>query len=245
MTSPEALTHPLPIDARGTAGVSQTITHLRDYASRGRTPSPLNALGSLQPQAPTTQRALSPRSQPRSNDPTARLAGASERRPSGEHGQHHRKASIVNGVAHHSRNSSLNNSSAASMRSPQEGHSGLAYGKLSPDASSTSIPSIDGALDQFSEATSSTAHGSLRSYSSASTLQGERNLADDPAAMLTQKRVDRVQNGRARREHSRSHSNKHHQSEHRSVGEYALHHLFNSVRHHDIAWIPGADTAAL
>ena len=235
MTSPEALTHPLPTDARGTAGVSQTIAHLRDYASRGRTQNPFNASGSLQPQAPTTQRALSPRSQPRSNDPTARLAGALERRPSGEHGQHHRKASIVNSLAHHSPNSSLNSSSAASMRSPQEGLNGLAYGKMSPDASSTSIPSIDGALDQFSESTSSTAHGSLRSYSSASTLQGERNLTDDSAAMLTQKRVDRVQNGRARREHNRSRSNKHYQSEHRSVGDYALHHLFNTVCHLGIA----------
>ena len=245
MGSPEALTHPLPTDARGTAGVSQSIAHLRDYASRGRTPSPLNTLASLQPQVATTQRALSPRSQPRSGDPTVRLAGALERRPSGEHGQHHRKASIVNGVAHHSRNSSLTNTSGINMRSPQEVPNALSYGSMSPEVSSHTTSSLDGALDPFSESTSSTVHGALRSYTSASTVQGERNHTDDPAAMLTQKRIDRVQNGRARREHSRSHSNKHHQSEQRSAGEYALHHLFNSVCQRRAAEMMTANTTVV
>ncbi|MCJ1313351.1 Cell morphogenesis protein PAG1 [Agyrium rufum] len=190
------------------------------YASRGRHPGPVNG---LQAQVQSTQRALSPRIQTHGVDPAARVAGSSERRPSGEH-NHNRKTSIVHGIAHHSRNSSLNDGSTAPARN---GHSGTL---LSPETPPQKIGGIDANLDYHSNDSPAQAlHGSPYNHSTPSGMQENRNMGEALDSMLTQRRVvePKAQTGRARREHSRSHS----QTKPNplgDVGEFAMHHLFNS-----------------
>lgn len=78
---------------------------------------------------------------------------------------------------------------------------------------------------------SSTVNGSMQSPST-STLVGDRDVGDTTNIMLTQKRIDRTHSSRTRQDHSHKRSQSR-QQEQKTVGEYALHHLFNSVSERD------------
>ena len=67
----------------------------------------------------------------------------------------------------------------------------------------------------------------MHSFSSTTTLNPEHNPSNGGENFITQKRIEQIKEGKPRRDHHRSQS-KHQQPEQRSVGEYALHHLFNS-----------------
>ena len=54
-------------------------------------------------------------------------------------------------------------------------------------------------------------------------------MGDLGGGTLTQRRLDRTQSIKARRGHDPQRSQSRHNQEQKSVGEYALHHLFNKV----------------
>ena len=195
---------------------------------RGRITAQLNGSSpSLQPQAQLSARAVSPRVLPSNGEASTRteplVTGGLERHTSANYG-HHRQTSIVHGVPHHSRNSSYATSPALAHRSPQAVtlHNGFAQESGTFEALSTDPP------DYTSNASSSEiATSSVHSYATVSSYTDDRDTMDSEVNMLTQRRVDHQPSGKSRREHGRSQSK--HQPEQISVGEYALHHLFNSV----------------
>ncbi|KAI9668013.1 MAG: Cell morphogenesis protein PAG1 [Bathelium mastoideum] len=180
-------------------------------------------------------RAASPRAQGSAGTrPDAKL----DRKPSISYG-HHRNTSIVHGIQH-SRNASFA-SPLASPLSPAliaaaAGGGGGGHGMdalaMSPDGSMDMSPS--------SIFTSNT-NGSLRSMTSTSTMNGstpnsEKASFDASAGSVNtgtmHRRPERMHSSKMRRghDHHRSQSRHPHQhaSEQKTVGEYAIHHLFNS-----------------
>ncbi|KAF1993594.1 hypothetical protein P154DRAFT_567906 [Amniculicola lignicola CBS 123094] len=172
----------------------------------------------------TSGRTISPRSQtpavlvPSSNSSPDR---GLERKPSLSYG-HHRQASIVHGI-HHSRNTSFVNSPATSPLSPQV-------------IASSAVQSLDGpVMSQESIVEAFTANGTrvAGSGTNGHTVGGPPALPGDGAALHSAARKpERMQSGRSSRKghhHHRSQSRHHgHPQELKTVGEYALHHLFNS-----------------
>lgn len=66
--------------------------------------------------------------------------------------------------------------------------------------------------------------------SSTTTLVGDRDAGDTSNTMLGPKRVDRAHSAKGRRGHGHHRSqSKQSVQEQKTVGEYALHHLFNKV----------------
>ena len=230
-TSPEQPSYrasPSHSDLRAGTG-AHNASHPRDLpALRGR-PLPLNSTSGFLPQPQPSARAISPRSQPTNGEPPGRpLPGVLERRPSATY-EHHRQTSIVHGVPQHSRNPSLSNSTNLSHRNPQPISNGLAQTNFSGETSSFTSLSAE-TSDLYSNVSlSSTANSSMQSYSSNSTLLSDREVVEAADNMITQKRIDRVQTSKPRNDHSRSQSKHQNPLEQRPVGEYALHHLFNSV----------------
>jgi hypothetical protein len=168
-------------------------------------------------------RAISPRILAGNGDGTIQTETTSlERQPSISYG-HHRQASIVHGVPQHSRNSSFAASPAMSHRSPQAValHNGYVLEGSNVDALSSEPP--DYTTSMFSPDLSS---NSGHNYTPTSSHAEDRDILDNDLTLLTQRRVERQPSGKARREHSRSQPKP--QAEQSSVGEYALHHLFNS-----------------
>lgn len=139
-----------------------------------------------------------------------------ERKPSGSYG-HHRQASIVHGSIQHSRNTSFATTPSASPLTPEViaeagegGQDGFNTLRMGEDSISM-LSSINGTLGGGGSA--------VKGHSPTGSI-GE----------ATTKRPERMLSGRSRRDHnhSRSQSRHHHPQESRTVGEYALHHLFNS-----------------
>lgn len=136
-----------------------------------------------------------------------------ERKPSQPYG-HHRQTSIVNGVQH-SRNpsqlSSVNTSPLSPQKIMESGTPDSAGGPAGTDL--MKYPSV------------SALHGNT---SNGSVLPSNRSFESDSP----QRRLERMHSGRIKRgrEHQRSHSKNPPQSLHelKTVGEYALHHLFTS-----------------
>ena len=149
------------------------------------------------------------------------MSAGLEKQPSASYG-HHRQTSIVHGVSHHSRNSSFATSPAVSHRSPQvvAHHNGFGLESGGYDTLMVEPP-------EYTNTTLTPDTGNANhTYTPTSAHIDDRDILDGEVSMLTQRRVDRQPSGKARREHGRSQSK--HQAEQISVGEYALHHLFNS-----------------
>lgn len=174
----------------------------------------------------TSGRTISPRSQtpvvlvPSSNSSPDR---GIERKPSLSYG-HHRQTSIVHGIQH-SRNTSFVNSPATSPLSPQA------------IAASASVP-LDGPVmsqENISEAFTANGVQGTGVAGNVYTTAGATASPSDSASLhaTATRRPERVQSGRSSRKghhHHRSQSRHHHHpQELKTVGEYALHHLFNSV----------------
>lgn len=214
------------VDLR-TAGASHNSPKSRDPSLvRGRITIPVNGTSpALQAQVQLSARAISPRMTPINGESSVRaeniMTSGLERRPSNSYG-HHRQASIVHGVPQHSRNSSFATSPAMSHRSPQAGavHNGFGLDSAGYDTLTSETPDYT-----YTALTPDTAN-SMHPYTPTPAHPDDRDAMDTEVNMLTQRRVDRQPSGKARREHGRSQSK--HQAEQISVGEYALHHLFNS-----------------
>lgn len=184
--------------------------------TRGRLPGPPHV--SAMAAGPAVSQIMSPRSQ--SSAATARSPTAPnramERRPSVTQAYHHTNKSY--GGYQHARNGSFVLSPATSPLSPYI---------VSADYASITM-NYHGTPDlRPKEPPSSTLNGSTPLTPTSAV---DREVADGAPTTLTQRRPDRTHNGKLRRAHShqRSHSRQHHQ-EQKTVGEYALHHLFTSV----------------
>ncbi|QSS58858.1 hypothetical protein I7I51_08287 [Histoplasma capsulatum] len=207
-------------------------SHTRDpSAARGRATD--SSPGSLQPLQPQPQPRLRTQSHSKSPESVGTRSATSldgeglERRPSNSAYGHHRQASIVHGSIQHSRNASF----AASSANP---------GPLSPEGIATAAYGVSHALDsplngkrdpqEYSSGytgagTPATGH---MQPATLTTIQDnhQAEIASEPSS---QRKA--TTSGKSRRDHSHhpSHSSKHSQ-EARTVGEYALHHLFNSAK---------------
>ena len=231
-TSPEQASYyntPPPLPEPRSAGSLQLAQHTREPStSRGRGPTlPSNPSSTLHAQSQLPGRAISPRILTSNAEPSTR-AGGVERRPSANYG-HHRQTSIVHGVPQHSRNSSLAKSPALSHRSPQLPTSGnLPNGFLNDTLGFSPLSAGSSDFQPFISPLS-TGNSTL---STPNTLpSGGRDLSRDGSgsdpSLSASKKMDRKPSGTARREHGPSHGK--HQAEQVTVGECALHHLFNSV----------------
>ncbi|PGH07578.1 hypothetical protein AJ80_07967 [Polytolypa hystricis UAMH7299] len=203
------------------------ISHSRDVSTARGRPADSSALA-LPPLQ--SQSHLRGHSHSKSPEPTAaRTAAAAEgegleRRPSNSYG-HHRQTSIVHGSIQHSRNTSFATSvSTASPLSPEAIASGVYAGGLGPDLTSTG--KRDGP-EYYAGYPAGTNNGSAQMSSSTLAPIQDSELTETGSEHQTHRKM--LSTGKLRREHSHhtSHS-KHHTQESRTVGEYALHHLFNS-----------------
>ena len=170
-------------------------------------------------QPPHTVSASSPRPQPVASRPVA-FEGGIERRPSVSYG-HHRQTSIVHGIQH-SRNASFAASPAISPLSPEII---AAFGAGAGGASdfTANTPQMEAPDPPSGLPPHSRPNGSVSSNMTGSTL-----ASGGSSVTVTQKKMERMQSGGKTRHHH-SHSRHHHQAEQKTVGEYALHVLFNSV----------------
>ena len=200
-------------------------SHTRDL-SRGRGPTPGNGVSNLQTQQPGI--ALSPRSQ--SSAGAARspagLDVGIERQPSINQG-HYRQASRAQGTYLQARNPAFTSSPTTSPLGP-ETPSPVTSNSGVPDLPNYTMVNRGVSSRRPTESTSSTAHGSSHS-SSSSTLVGDQDMGDLNGGTMTQKRLDRTHSVKGRRGHDPQRSQSRHSQEQKSVGEYALHHLFNKV----------------
>ena len=202
-------------------------SHIRDFSgSRGRGPAPadMNTFN-MQPQSASSVK--SPRSQSSVGavrSPAVPNA-ALERRPSASQG-HHRQASKAHGYQQ-SRNAIFLASPTTSPLSPDTPGSAVSNIGI-PDLSSLSTLRRGASLRHPSDSPGSIMDGSNH-MSPNSTLVEEHEIGQANHSTSTQKRTDRTQSSKARRGHSHHRSQSKPQQEQRSVGEYALHHLFQRV----------------
>jgi hypothetical protein len=141
---------------------------------------------------------------------------------------HHRQTSIVHGIQH-SRNGSLA-SAASSPLSPQmiaAAGAGSAFGPDRSDMHSFARLEADSGI----ASRPATARSGTTLASAPVVPERTSSAADGASHPPTHRNLDRRHSGRTRRDHSHhhSHSSRHKDAE-KTVGEYALHVLFTSVR---------------
>lgn len=162
--------------------------------------------------------------------------GSLERKPSISSYGHHRKTSIVHGIQHSRNPSYAASSTSASPLSPEM----IASAGLGVIANSSPglDPTLFSRLDQPESLPSYTGTGStstgLTQPSGLSTIEDDDmgdtvKLVGQGTKPAHKKMLSNGSKMRRDPSHSRGHS-KHHHQEAKTVGEYALHHLFNSVR---------------
>lgn len=173
-------------------------------------------------QAGTTK---SPRSQSSAARSPAGANGGLERRPSATTQSHYRQASRAHGNFQQSRNAMFLNSPATSPMSPDTPGSAPNVGL--PDISSLTMLRRGDSLRHPSESSAITLNGST--HSPISTLAEDRDVVDMNNGTMPQKRLERTQTSKRPRGHSHHRSQSKHQQEQKTVGEYALHHLFQRV----------------
>lgn len=214
-----------------------------------REPSATMARGRLAESAtlgpPTLQPHSKTRGQSHSKSPEAAIGRPSgrpsheasvERKPSISSYGHHRKTSIVHGIQHSRNPSYAASSTSASSLSPEMiATAGLG---VMNNSSPGSDPTLSSRLDQAESlpiyAGTGNTSTALNQPTGLSTIEdddmGETVKLTGQGTKPAHKKM--LSNGsKMRRDpsHSRAHS-KHHHQESKTVGEYALHHLFNSVR---------------
>lgn len=205
------------------------ISHARDPSTvRGRaTDSSPVSLQSLQPQPRLRTQSHSKSPESAGGRSATSLDGEGlERRPSNSAYGHHRQASIVHGNIQHSRNASFANSSATTSPLSPEAIAAAGFGVTHVIDSP-----MNGKRDPLEYSAGYTGGGTpvagqMQPLTLATIQDNHRaEMASEPQS---QRKV--TPSGKSRRDHSHhpSHSAKHSQ-EARTVGEYALHHLFNSV----------------
>ncbi|KAI9801765.1 MAG: hypothetical protein M1825_003137 [Sarcosagium campestre] len=146
--------------------------------------------------------------------------GGLERRPSASYG-HHRQTSIVHGVQH-SRNASFVNSPTTSPLSPHI--TATASVESGPGMGQQDMPELPQNPMLLGASNGVSGHATP-----ASTPGSDRNASDHSGSSNPpQRRLERMHSGKMRRDHSHHHSHSRLHPETKTVGEFALHHLFNS-----------------
>lgn len=209
-------------------------SHSRDVSTaRGRA-GDAAGFGAFTLQPHPRLRANSHSKSPESTSGRSGISGEGEgleRRPSNSYG-HHRQTSIVHGNIQHSRNPSLAAAAASPATSPMSPEMISATGHTAAESK------LNGAREnpEFSSnyMTAGGSAGNLLQMSPLSTIP-DADHSELSDIQHTHKKVP--PSGKLRRENSHhpSHS-KHSIQEAKTVGEYALHHLFNSVRNNTYTW---------
>ena len=207
-----------PYPAQDNKDTDAFRSHTRD-PSRGRGPAPANGVSNIQTQQSGI--ALSPRSQSSagSGRTHAGLDVGLERQPSVSQG-HHRQASRAQGTYLQARNAAFSSSPATSPLSPETPSPATS----NPGVSDISNHTMIHRGMSVRRPPESTSHSS-----SSSTLIGDQDTGDMGSGASTQRRLDRTHSVKGRRGHNPQRSQSRHGQEQKSVGEYALHHLFNKV----------------
>lgn len=223
-----------PQSDSSSSGTNHVHTHLRDLTiTRGRVPLSTNAASSAY-QAQQAVQTSSARSQSTTTGsitrPSAGMNGGLERRPSVTYG-HYRQTSNLTGVSQHSRNASFVTSPASSPLSPKTIGSVATSAGSRHETLGLTMSHIDNSDRRPSDSPASATSATLQTYSSTTTLIGDPDFVETTNLTLAQRSMDRTHSTKARRDHShhRGHSKHHHPQELKTVGEFALHHLFNSV----------------
>ncbi|KAI9721918.1 MAG: hypothetical protein M1812_001874 [Candelaria pacifica] len=152
--------------------------------------------------------------------------GALDRRPSMTYG-HHRQTSIVRGIQH-SRNASFVNSPATSPLSPHIFASAAAGNGAGPELPSLLAPNgvLGGSPNHPAHDGANGISSSSMAISASISERGNNGAGSDTSNM---RRLERKHSGKGRRDHGHHNSHsRHHQPELKTVGEFALHHLFNA-----------------
>lgn len=209
-----------PAERRGVRTAQSTPMHSRESSAvRGRVADPSAIASTLQ-----ARRGHSGSKSPdvSTGRPAAYDVGL-ERRPSNSYG-HHRQTSIVHGMQH-SRNPSMAASTVSTSPLSPELIASLGRGGFDEAGVLTKLEQPD-AHSNYPSPAGMAGHGMPGSLSTIQDNDADEIVNESPANIL-HKRMNSGGASRRERSHSRSHS-KHH-SESKTVGEYALHHLFNSV----------------
>lgn len=215
-----------PSERLASRSTPASAVHSREpSAVRGRTPdhSTLNP-SSLQPQNNRRGHSHSKNPEAAGSRPGVGYDAGLERQSSNSSYGHHRQTSIVHGIQH-SRNPSFATSSASN--SPLSPELIASLGRSG--GTGTGTGNGPGAQEQESPVFGRLEQPEMLPYQSPGG-NGSSTLEDMGAGSPAYHRRMNS-NGRTwqDRSHSRSHS-RHHHTELKTVGEYALHHLFNSVR---------------
>lgn len=206
-------------------GSDQPRNHVRDFSgSRGRGPAlPNIAISNTQ-----AQQSKSPRSQSSvgaGRSPSG-LNGTLERRPSATH-NHYRQPSRAHSNYPQSRNAIFVASPTTSPLSPETPGSSISS-IAPPDISNNTMVRRQTSVRYPGEMPNATLSGSTLVSTSSATSNADREHGDTVEGTQVQKRLDRT-HGKSRSGHSHHRSQSRHHHEQKSVGEYALHHLFNKV----------------
>ncbi|KAJ5800463.1 uncharacterized protein N7518_002531 [Penicillium psychrosexuale] len=207
-----------PSERRGTRTAQSTPLHSRESSAvRGRQVDP----STLAPIHPRRGHSGSKSPDVSGSRPPGYEVGL-ERRPSNSYG-HHRQTSIVHGMQH-SRNTSMAGSTASTSPLSPEIIASLGRGAFDE----ATLPAKFDPLETHSGY--STPSGISVSHALPPTLStikdNDTTLRDVSPAAILHNRMN--SGGKPRRERSDSRSQSKHHSESKTVGEYALHHLFNS-----------------
>ncbi|EPS33037.1 hypothetical protein PDE_07998 [Penicillium oxalicum 114-2] len=146
-----------------------------------------------------------------------------ERRPSNSYG-HHRQTSIVHGMQH-SRNTSMAGSTASASPLSPELIASFGQSSFEESASPAKLDQLDTAAAYQNPAPTAT-HGVSSPLSTIRDNDTDQTATGSPATAGHTRMNSKGKSGRRDRSHSQSHPK--HPSESKTVGEYALHHLFNS-----------------
>lgn len=215
-----------PPDHFGPRNPQSLAAHSRETSGvRGRAPDPSMLTSStLQPQQLRRTDSHSKSPEPSAGRPGAAAYDVTlERRPSNSYG-HHRQTSIVHGIQH-SRNPSL--AASSSPLSPELIASLGRNGGLDSENTGTGRPEQPGMHSYQSAGNNGTGHPAPRQLGTIDD-QIANGAPNGSSANPLHRRMNSTGAQWRDRSHSRSQS-KHHHPESKTVGEYALHHLFNSV----------------
>ncbi|EAW06774.1 putative cell morphogenesis protein (PAG1) [Aspergillus clavatus NRRL 1] len=219
---------PSPPEHLVTRSTPTSAIHSRETSAvRGRAADPSTLTPStLQPQSNRRGQSHSKSPDPAAGRPGIGYDVGLERRPSHSYG-HHRQTSIVHGIQH-SRNPSFAASSTSTSPLSPELIASLGRGTGNDNESAGA-----GQSDQHEMYASHQSPGgngssqSLQSTLSTTENQDAGEIKNPSRAGSVHKRMNSAGKSWRERSHSRSHSRQH-QVESKTVGEYALHHLFNS-----------------
>lgn len=206
---------------------SSTVHSRETSAVRGRPADPSAlAPSSLQPQ--NKRRGHSHSKSPETSSGRPSAAGYDsplERRPSNSYG-HHRQTSIVHGIQHSRNPSFAASTTSTSPLSPELIASLGRGGGVDPDSAAAARHDQADMHASYQSPGGNASNHSLTGTLSTIEDQDTDEVGSHSPANTVHRRMNSSGKPWRERSHSRSHS-KHFES--KTVGEYALHHLFNSV----------------